>query len=81
MSDITIIASEPATAGPRRNRLASTPEPLTVNIRGASEMTGLGKRKLQELVANKTLDSTFVGGRRLLFVSSIKKLLYAGRGD
>jgi hypothetical protein len=79
MSDL--IQAVRATTAPRRNRITPTPEPLTVNLHGASVMTGLGKRKLQELVADGTVRSTLAGGRRLLFVDSIMELLNSGAAD
>jgi hypothetical protein len=57
------------------------PNPLTLNYNGASALTGLGISTLKELVAAGTIRSTIVGGRRLLFVSSIGDLLEAGVED
>ena len=60
-------------ASPRR--ITPRVEPLTVTIQSAVAMSGLSERKIKELVAGKALRSVLAGGRRLIFVASIHKLL------
>ncbi len=48
---------------------------VAVNVANASRMCGLSERKIQDLVERKTLKSVFAGGRRLVFVSSIREFL------
>ena len=54
-------------------------ERLTVTMSGASRISDLGKRKLNQLVAEKRIESTLVDGRRLIYVKSLLDLLEAGR--
>jgi len=48
---------------------------LTVSPAEASELTGLSRSRLYELIADGSLQSTRVGARRLVFVHSIRRLL------
>lgn len=50
---------------------------ITTTVKGACEMTGLGKTKLYELIANGTVKTATVGRRRLIAVDSIKALVEA----
>ncbi len=48
---------------------------LTCTINEASEVTGLGRTKLYELIGTGHLTTTTVGRRRLVLVSSLQALL------
>jgi excisionase family DNA binding protein len=48
---------------------------LTCTINEASEVTGLGRTKLYELIGTGHLITTTVGRRRLVLVSSLQALL------
>lgn len=48
---------------------------LTCTINEASEVTGLGRTKLYELIGTGQLITTTVGRRRLVLVSSLQGLL------
>jgi excisionase family DNA binding protein len=49
--------------------------PLTVSVKTACEMSGLGTRKIWELLADGTLQSVHVGRRRLISYDSLRGLL------
>lgn len=48
---------------------------ITASVKEACEMTGLGKTKLYELIAEGKVKTTTVGRRRLVYVRSINALL------
>ena len=45
------------------------------SVEDAIAASGLGRTKLFELIANKRLDSTLVDGRRVIIVTSLRKLI------
>jgi excisionase family DNA binding protein len=49
--------------------------PLTKTIDDTCRMTGLGRTKIYELIAEGKLKATTVGRRRLVFYASIEALL------
>jgi excisionase family DNA binding protein len=51
--------------------------PITVTIEGARAMSGLGRTKIYECIANKSLETVRIGRRTLVKVSSLKRLLEA----
>lgn len=48
---------------------------LTCTIAEACQATGLGRTKLYELIGHGHLDTTTVGRRRLVLVSSLRALI------
>jgi excisionase family DNA binding protein len=55
---------------------ANPPQPsITVTVPEALRLSGLGRTKLYELIADGTLASTTVGRRRLVSYASLKALL------
>jgi excisionase family DNA binding protein len=51
---------------------------LTCTIAEACQATGLGRTKLYELIGEGHLDTTTIGRRRLVLVSSLRALLSPG---
>jgi excisionase family DNA binding protein len=60
------LSSSPSVPGPR---------PLAVRVADASRLTGIGKTKLFELIANGTLETTSIGRRRLILYRSLQRLI------
>ena len=56
-------------------KIADNVDPVTVTVKGAVKMTGLGESTVWAYIADGSLKSTNVGRRRLVFVSSIESLL------
>lgn len=54
-------------------------EPLTVRIPEACRLTGIGRSKLYELIADGSIDIVKVGGMTLIPFESLKRLIAAGR--
>ena len=50
---------------------------ITTSVREACEMTGLGKTKLYELMAEGKIQSGTVGRRRLVKIDSLHALIAA----
>jgi excisionase family DNA binding protein len=50
-------------------------EPLSVTVREAQRLTGLGQSKLYELMADGSLTRRKVGSRTLIVFRSLKQLL------
>lgn len=50
-------------------------EPITVSVDEATRLTGLGRNRVYDLINNGSLESFKLGRRRLIRVSSIKRLL------
>lgn len=48
---------------------------ISVTVKRASEITGIGPTKLYELLAAGAISGTKIGGRRLLHFASLKKLI------
>jgi hypothetical protein len=51
-----------------------TPEPISVTVNRAAEISGLGISTIWALIAAKRLDTTSVGRRRLVTYRSLKAL-------
>jgi excisionase family DNA binding protein len=51
------------------------PRPLSVRVADASRLTGIGKTKLFELIADGTLETTSIGRRRLILYRSLQRLI------
>jgi len=54
-------------------------EPITVRIPAAIRLTGIGRSKLYELIAEGALDVVKIGSSTLITVESIKRMLDAHR--
>lgn len=54
---------------------AQGPKPLTVTVREARKLTGLGNTTVYALIADGTLKTTKVRTRRLIYYDSIEKLV------
>ena len=50
---------------------------ITVTVKDAREMTGLGLTKLNQLMSNGQIETVKIGRRRLVKVESLKRLLEA----
>jgi excisionase family DNA binding protein len=50
-------------------------EPVTVSVPVALKLSGLGRTKLYEMLANKEIESLRVGTRRLVVFASLKARL------
>lgn len=50
---------------------------ITTTIKGACDMSGLGKTKLYSLIAENKIDTITVGRRRLVKIDSLRALLNA----
>jgi excisionase family DNA binding protein len=50
-------------------------EPLTVSVRRAEQLIGVGHTTIYKLIADGSLETVLVRGRRLVSYRSIKKLL------
>jgi excisionase family DNA binding protein len=53
-------------------------ERMTCTITEASQLTGIGRRKFSELIAQRRLETLKLDGRRLIVASSLLNLLNAG---
>ena len=49
--------------------------PICVTVKRALELSGLGLTKVYELINQKTLETVYVGKRRLITYRSLEKLL------
>jgi excisionase family DNA binding protein len=58
-----------------QNQVEATARPLTVTVNRTAEMTGLGVSTVWKLIAEKRLETTSVGRRRLVRFASIERLL------
>lgn len=56
---------------------STTPEPLTVTVKEAQRITGLGHSTIYKLIGEKRLTSIKVGTRTLVTFQSIKSLVQA----
>ncbi len=54
------------------------PERLSVTVREAVELTGLGQNTIYDLIGDGTLESAKIGGRRLIIFTSLKAMLERG---
>lgn len=66
-----IPAATGAVPGVRRE----PPRPLAVTVADACHITGLGRTKVYELIAQQKLKAVAIGRRRLVLVESIEALL------
>jgi excisionase family DNA binding protein len=55
------------------------PEPLTVSIRTAATMLGIGRSTLYELLGAEEIETIRVGGRRLVMMASLKAFVESKR--
>lgn len=55
-------------------------KPLSYSISGLCEASGLGRSKVYSLIADGTLQTITVGGRRLIIGESVERF-YANAGD
>lgn len=62
----------------RDERSRATGRPLTVGVREACALTGLGPTKVWDLIGKGRLKVTRIDRRTLVFVASIEKLLEEG---
>ena len=53
-------------------------EPILVTVRTACRLVGLGPTKLYELLKAGAIESTKIGGKRLLVYQSLKGLVTTG---
>lgn len=54
-------------------------EPITCTYLAAAAMSGLGRRSLERLVAQREIESRRIGGRRLIVVASLRRYLAGDR--
>jgi excisionase family DNA binding protein len=54
-------------------------EPITCSVKAAVAATGLGKDTLYKMMDEGRVESSTVGGRRLIFIDSLKAYLEACR--
>ena len=54
---------------------SAVPEVLSVRVKEACRMTGIGRSKLYELIASGDIDIVKVGAMTLIPVASLKKLV------
>jgi excisionase family DNA binding protein len=54
---------------------AAARKPLTVNVRQASRLSGLGRSTLWKMIRSGVLNSVMVGHRRLIVFASLEALL------
>lgn len=58
----------------------SSARPLAVRVSDATRLTGIGKTKLFELIADGTLETTSIGRRRLILYRSLERLIEGPAG-
>jgi excisionase family DNA binding protein len=61
--------------GPKAKLRRPAPKPLTCTIHDTCRITGLGKTKVYELIAQRKLKAVAIGKRRLVLYSSIEELI------
>ncbi|HME25463.1 MAG TPA: hypothetical protein VKI44_29720 [Acetobacteraceae bacterium] len=62
-----------AAAKPKPRR--RSPKAIATTVNGTRDMTGLGRTKIYELIAERKLKTVAVGRRRLVLIESIEALL------
>jgi excisionase family DNA binding protein len=72
--------SDTHTAARRRRREAPRPEPVTHTINDTCAVTGLGRTRIYELLADGSLESVRLGRRRLVTRRSIEALVARSLG-
>jgi excisionase family DNA binding protein len=50
-------------------------EPITATVKTFCELSGLGKTKVHEMIADGTLEAVKVGARRLIVIASYQRYL------
>lgn len=58
----------------------SHPQPITVRIKEACLMTGIGRSKLYELIAQGEIEIVKIGAITLIPVKSLEAMVERGRG-
>jgi excisionase family DNA binding protein len=61
--------------------LAAQPEPITISIKEALRISGLGLTKIYELINDGRLETVKVDNRRLVNYESLKSLLSGAGAD
>lgn len=56
-------------------RLCGNTVPITATIKKFVELSGVGRSKTYELLADHSLESIYVGGRRLILIDSYLALI------
>jgi excisionase family DNA binding protein len=56
-------------------------KPLAVSVAGFCEMLSIKRTKAHALIRDRAVDSVRIGGKRLIKVSSIEKLLETSNGE
>lgn len=56
-------------------------EPIALSVKQAVEATSIGRTTLYAYISNGTLPAHRIGGRRLILVSDLKKLIESGNID
>lgn len=56
-------------------------EPITCTIEDAARISGIGRSRVFQLINDGKLQTTKIGNRRLIFVSSLRELLEKGHPD
>jgi excisionase family DNA binding protein len=64
-----------STFEPKRKSRREPLKPVSVTINDACKITGLGRTKVYELIAQGTLESVAIGRRRLVLYAAIEALL------
>jgi excisionase family DNA binding protein len=59
----------------------TSPKPITVRIKDACRMTGIGRSKLYLLIAEGAIDTIKVGSMTLIPVASLEAFLKGRRDD
>jgi excisionase family DNA binding protein len=52
-------------------------EPITATVKTFCQLSGLGKTKVFEMIADGTLDTIKLGARRLIVMESYRRLIAA----
>lgn len=77
-------ADSPGDAGTREDQSSPHPipakkiEPLTLSIKDASGLLGLGRTTIYRLIGDQDLETVKIGNRTLIKTESIKRLLERG---
>jgi excisionase family DNA binding protein len=56
---------------------AAGPAPITATVKEFCRISGLGKTKVFEMIADKSLDTVKFGTRRLVILASYERLIAA----
>jgi excisionase family DNA binding protein len=69
------VRSEPVEPN-RRTRRCELPKPVSATVDDTCRITGLGRTKIYELIAEGRLKTVAIGRRRLVLYSSIEDLIH-----